>query len=75
MRPPIPEQMPPLGPQQLSAPGVAYDPAAAACAPPGGRGRQAAIAEAVENGVDAAGYATVGARFHRHGDQRRPFRL
>ena len=57
------EQMPPLGPQQYG-PGTAYDaPTAALRAARMAEAAKAAIARAVENGVDAAGYAAVGARF------------
>jgi predicted Zn-dependent protease len=63
LAPADPEHMPPLGPQQYSA-GMAYDvPTAELRAARIAQAAKAAIAMAVEKGVDGTGYAAVGARF------------
>jgi predicted Zn-dependent protease len=63
LAPANPEQMPPLGPQAY-APGIAYDgPTASLRAAQIAGAARTVIAGAAQTGVDAAGYAEVGARF------------
>lgn len=63
LAPADPEQMPPLGPQHYE-PGMAYDaPTARLRAAEIAGAARGAIARAIENQVDAAGYAAVGAKF------------
>jgi predicted Zn-dependent protease len=63
LAPADPEQMPPLGPQQYGT-GTAYDaPTAGLRVVEMARGAKAAIARAVDSGVDATGYSQVESRF------------